>query len=72
MKPQRNRLQQKVLHRLEAGMSPTRWQQFRLHVHTALRHRRKLNVRKIWFHLKGVIRIFWKPFTLFCVGSVPV
>lgn len=72
MKRKRNRLQLNVLKRLEVGLPPTRWQQFHLHVQTAGRRRRKLNFRRTWFHLKGVLRILWKPFTLFCVSRVPV
>ena len=58
MKPPRNRLQARVLQRLEAGLPLTRWQQFCLHVQMAWRHRRKQNIQRIMFHLRGMVRVF--------------
>ena len=72
MKPTRNRLQLRVLRRLEAGHPPTHWQQFRLHIHTAWRRRRHWSFHRLWFHIKGVSRLFWSPWTLFRLGCVPV
>jgi len=72
MKPGRNRLQLSVFKRLEAGLPPTRWQQLRLHMHPAWRRGRRLNVQRLWFHVKGVLRVFWMPWTLFRFRSVPV
>jgi hypothetical protein len=54
MKAKRNRLQHAVLKRLEAGLPPTRWHQFRLHLQTAWRHRHKLNLQRTLYHLRGI------------------
>jgi Zn-dependent protease len=72
MKTRRTRLEIGILRRLEAGLPPTRWQQFRLHVQTMWRHGRALNIHKAWYHIKGVCRIVWPPFTLFHICGVPV
>ena len=72
MKPRRNHLQQRVLQRLEAGLPPTRWQQFRLHLQTMVRQLRHRRFSTIWFHGKGVARIAWQPFTVGRLFGVPV
>ena len=72
MKPPRNRLQQRVRQRLEAGLPPTRWQQFRLHLQTMVRQLRHRRFSTIWFHGKGVARIAWQPFTVCRLLGVPV
>lgn len=72
MKTRRNQLQLSVLRRLEAGLPLTRWQQFRMHIQTMRRHGRTLDSRKMWYHIKGVFRIVWPPFTLFTFSRVPV
>jgi Zn-dependent protease len=72
MKPGRNRLQLSVLKRLEAGLAPTRWQQLRLHMLAAWRRGRRLNIQRLWYHVKGVLRVLWMPWTLFRFRCVPV
>jgi len=60
MKPKRNRLQVRVLKTLETGLPPTRWQRFRLHIHTVWRHRRRQTPSRVNFQLKGILRTFFK------------
>lgn len=72
VKHKRNQLQLGVLKRLEAGLPPTRWQQLRLHLQTAWRRRYHWSIHSSWFHVKGVARVFWRPFTIFRFSRVPV
>ena len=72
MKPKKNRLQLRVLRRLESGQPPTRWQQFMLHLLTMARQLRRRRFSSLWFHGKGLLRIVWKPFTVCRLFGVPV
>ena len=72
MKPHRNKLQLRVLKRLEAGLPPTRWQQLILHLKTMVRQLRRKRFFTIWFHGKGIARLVWKPFTVCRLFGVPV
>ena len=60
MKTRKNRLQQSVLKRLEAGLPPTRWQRFCLHFLTVWRLRGKPKLQPIMFHLRSVARVFFQ------------
>ena len=72
MKPHRNKLQIRVLKRLEAGLPPTRWQQFILHLFTMIRQFRRKRFSNIWFHSQGALRAVWRPLTVFRLAGVPV
>jgi Zn-dependent protease len=72
MKPNRNTLQWRVLQRLEAGLPPSRWQQFLLHLQTVARQLRRKRFSTLWFHGQGIARLVWKPFTVCRLFGVPV
>lgn len=72
MRRSRNPFQVSVPERLEAGLPPSRWQQFRLPLQAAWRRRRDTSVRWARSSVKGVGRFFWKPLTLFRFSRVPV
>jgi len=72
MRPLRNNLQWRVLQRLEAGLPPSRWQQFMLHWQTMARQLRRKRFSTLWFHGKGIARLIWKSFTVCRLFGVPV
>jgi len=58
MKRKSNRLQERVLRRLDAGLPLTRWQRLQLHMQTFWKHRRKQNLHRLSFLAKGILRSF--------------
>ena len=68
----RTSLQLRVLKRLEFGLPPSRWQQFMLHLLALSLQLRRKHFHNIWFYCKGMLRVFWKPFTVIRLAGVPV